>query len=137
MGDLESLPGDLFEGNLHLSVINFISNPLNHVGRGIFKPLKHLTHARFLNNTCINQKAEKYTEIPSLLIALESKCRNDTIDQELGRKRTKEKEVQDAIKEASARQRSSIGKAVIAVTLVLTILVLTVLIFGAVCNKRF
>lgn len=135
--DLKSLSGDLFEGNLHLSSISFMKNQLNHIGRGILKPLKHLTQARFANNTCISQNAEKFTEIPSLVAAFQANCRNDTVDDELNRKRIREREAKDAIKQASSRQRSSIGMIVIATTLVLTIIVLTILYFGAARYRRF
>ena len=85
--DLVSLPSNLFEGNPHLLSIGFRSNKLTHVGRGILTPLKKLQEAYFGKNVCIDHHVDKQSNIESLVAALDTNCRNDTIDDELDKKK--------------------------------------------------
>jgi hypothetical protein len=52
---IESLPGDLLEGNLELKQVHFNSNPITHVGHNLVTPLKKLEHASFSKTKCIDE----------------------------------------------------------------------------------
>ena len=78
--NIQSLPADLFETNPDLLYILLNDNKLTHVGKGILSPLKKLHSAIFQKNPCINTYVLNQSEISTIVAALESGCRNDTID---------------------------------------------------------
>ena len=89
--NIQSLPADLFEGNPELLYIYLGHNKLTHVGKGILTPLKKLHSAYFSSNPCTDIYVfNDRSKIPTLVTALESGCRNDTID-ELNKKIVQQK----------------------------------------------
>lgn len=79
--DLKSLPYDLFEENLNLEFISFYNNKLVHVGQGILTPTKKLEDILFGGNPCIMINIATRLALQSVIDALNSGCRNDTVDE--------------------------------------------------------
>jgi Leucine-rich repeat (LRR) protein len=75
--DIESVPSDLFEGNLELKSFSFLENKITHVGHNLVTPLKKLEYASFAFNQCINDSYEK-SQISSLAADLKAKCPEHT-----------------------------------------------------------
>ena len=72
--EIEVLQSDLFQFNLLLIKVNFRKNKLKFIGARLLEPLKHLTTARFEENTCISDGAERADKMLELQRSIEINC---------------------------------------------------------------
>lgn len=71
---LEIVPGNLFSSNPKMRLIFFNFNKIKKVGENLLDNLTKLEDVRFLNNSCINQRASGVSEIPALIQAFKETC---------------------------------------------------------------
>lgn len=77
--EINFLPGDSFEDNTDLKLINFDYNHISSVGFDILVPLVNLKFASFLSNNCINGSYAGKIEITSLVSHLNENCTKSII----------------------------------------------------------
>lgn len=77
--EIKFLPGDSFEDNTDLKLINFDYNHISSVGFDILAPLVNLKFASFLSNKCINGSYAEKIEITSLVSHLNEHCTKNII----------------------------------------------------------
>jgi Leucine-rich repeat (LRR) protein len=76
--DLRFLPGDLFEANLEIVLINFENNKITRMGDELLEPLKNLREAVFQNNPCSNEYIVSHDEVAALAASLKKNCPSST-----------------------------------------------------------
>lgn len=77
VGQLWSIPRNIFASNLNLTHIDLDLNQIQYVESGLLDHLNNLVYANFDRNVCIQMVAREREEIPGLIEALNSQCGND------------------------------------------------------------
>jgi hypothetical protein len=72
---IEAIPGNLFQNNHKLKLVDFRFNKIAKVGSGLLNGLQHLNSAYFDHNTCINNQVDQNrAQVLALLQELKEKC---------------------------------------------------------------
>lgn len=71
---VQVVESNLFDGNPLMIAISFTTNPVRHVGHGVFDNLKYLTHIHFGSTTCINDSGSTRASAEMLMFRIFVSC---------------------------------------------------------------